>query len=258
MCLIAFAWQVHPRYPLLLIGNRDEFHARDAAPAEFQPDAAQVYGGRDLEKLGSWLQVSTHRRLATVTNVREGLMPEPAARSRGALVADFVRSDASIVRHLDALAPDAAAYGRFNLLLWDGAALAVAGNHPRFSQCRVEPGVHGLSNGPFDAPWPKVRRAQGALARWISEDRSGSETGLAALFDALADDDVAPDHELPETGIGLDLERLLSPPFVRGARYGTRCSSVLLVGDEAIVFAERRFGPDGVRLGESVERLALE
>lgn len=257
MCLIAFAWRVHPRFPLLLIGNRDEFHARAATAAEFQLDAPQVYGGRDLEKQGSWLQVSTRRRLAAVTNVRDGLTPGPAPRSRGALVAEFVRSDALIGRHLDALSP-VDAYGRFNALFWDGAELALAGNHPALTHRRVEPGVHGLSNGPFDAPWPKVRRARAALARWIDDDVPRRESDLAPLFDALSDERVAPDEQLPATGIGLELERLLSPPFVRGERYGTRCSSVVMVGRDSIVFAERRFGPNAVRLGDSVQRIAFE
>ncbi len=257
MCLIAFAWQIHPRFPLVLIGNRDEFHGRTATPAEFQPDVPHVYGGRDLEKQGSWLQVSTQRRLATVTNVRAGLAPDLAPRSRGALVSGFVRSDQRIGVHLDALAHQAALYGRFNLLLWDGAELALAGNHPDYSQRRVEPGVHGLSNGDFDAPWPKVRRAHAALLRWIEEDTPSVTPHLAPLFEALADERVAPDEQLPDTGIGLELERMLSPPFVRGERYGTRCSSVVLIGRGTMLFAERRFGPNGAALGERVERMVL-
>lgn len=257
MCLIAFAWQVHPRFPLVLIGNRDEFHARAATEAGYQPDAPQVYGGRDLQKQGSWLQVSARRRLATVTNVRAGVMPDPAPRSRGALVAGFIRSDQRVEVYCDALAQQAALYGRFNLLLWDGVQLALAGNHPDYSQRRIEAGVHGLSNGDFDAPWPKVRRAHAALLRWIEEDASSIAPNLSPLFDALADERIAPDEQLPDTGVGLELERLLSPPFVRGERYGTRCSSVVLVGRKTILFAERRFGPNAATLGESVERIAL-
>jgi uncharacterized protein with NRDE domain len=254
MCLIAFAWQVHPRWPLVLIGNRDEFHARAATPAEFQPDADHVYGGRDLEKQGGWLQVSSRGRLATVTNVRAGPAVDAAPRSRGALVAGFVRATQDAERWLDALAPVAAQHGRFNLLLWDGSALLLAGNHPAYARERVAPGVHGLSNGPFDAPWPKVRRAQAALQRWLAERGDGDP---APLFDALADERVAPDEQLPDTGVGLELERVLSPPFIRGARYGTRCSSVILVGRDELHFHERRFGPGGIVTGTDRERIAL-
>jgi uncharacterized protein with NRDE domain len=257
MCLIAFAWQHHPRWPLVLIGNRDEFHARAATPAEFQPDAMQVYGGRDLEKQGGWLQLSARRRLAAVTNVRVGGMQAASLRSRGALVAGFARAAASAKEWIEAVRPQAGEYGHFNLLLWDGAELALAGNYPGFVQQRVAAGVHGISNGPFDAPWPKVRRAHAALSQWLSDAPASGEVDLEPLFTALADERVAPDEQLPDTGVGLALERLLSSPFIRGERYGTRCSSIVLVGRDHAVFAERRFGPNGVALGESVQRLDL-
>jgi uncharacterized protein with NRDE domain len=257
MCLIAFAWQSHPRYPLLLIGNRDEFHARPATAAGPQPDAPHVYGGRDLEKQGSWLQVSSRRRLATVTNVREGLQPEPARRSRGALVADCVRSTLSASDWLGGLLAVAPEYGRFNLLAWDGRELMLAGNHPSPAQRTVAPGVHGLSNGAFDAPWPKVRMAQAALAHWIAQPVDVEDPDTSSLFAALGSERVAADAELPDTGVGLELERLLSPAFIRGSRYGTRCSSVVLVGNEEIVFDERRFGPDGVPADAHRARIAL-
>ncbi|MGH8202960.1 MAG: NRDE family protein, partial [Steroidobacteraceae bacterium] len=118
MCLIAFAWRSHRRYPLVLIANRDEYHSRPAAAAGFDPEAAQVYGGRDLERGGGWLQISTRMRLATVTNVRAGPGAEEAARSRGWLVRDFVRGDSGAVGFAAALERTAGEYGRFNLLLW--------------------------------------------------------------------------------------------------------------------------------------------
>lgn len=257
MCLIACAWQAHPRWPLVLIGNRDEVHARAATPAGFQSDAPQVYGGRDLEKQGGWLQLSTRRRLAAVTNVRVGAHPEPAMRSRGALVAGFVREAASTHDWIDALQPQASQYGRFNLLLWDGRSLALAGNHPQFAQQSLAPGVHGLSNGAFDAAWPKVRRARAALMAWLAAAPMFGEPVLDALFTALADERVAPDQQLPETDVGLALERALSPPFIRNAHYGTRCSSVVLVGHDQAIFAERRYGPNAAALGDNLARFAL-
>ena len=257
MCLIAFAWQVHPRWPLILIGNRDEWHARAATEAAFQPDAPQVYGGRDLEAQGGWLQVSAHSRLGTVTNVRLGPAAKAAPRSRGALVADFVRADIDGEGWLDALSADAADFGPFQLLLWDGSRLLLAGNQPSFFRQPIEAGVHGLSNGAFDAPWPKVRRLCAALEGWLASMGESVEPDLDPLFAALADTRVAPDDQLPDTGVGLELERRLSSPFVTGDRYGTRCSSIVLVGHEAITFFERRFGPNGVVLGESREQIAL-
>ncbi len=258
MCLIAVAWQDHPRYELALIANRDEFHARPAAPAAFDPDAPDVYGGRDLQAGGSWLQVSTRGRFAAVTNVRDGRNPETAPRSRGALVRDFVRGGMDSTGFAAELAPIAKEHGRYNLLVWDGRALVFASNHPEVVSQPVSPGIHAMSNGAFDAAWPKSGHATRALRAWLESPVSSREVDAASLeplFTALRDTTPAPDAALPDTGVGLEMERWLSPPFVQGGRYGTRCSTVVLVGRDATVFAERRFGPDGVPGGESFIRL---
>ena len=254
MCLIAVAWHVHPRYRLALIANRDEFHARPAVPAAADPLRPDIHGGRDLQAGGSWLLASTRGRLAAVTNVRDGLRGEDAPRSRGALVHGFVAGTDAAPGHLAALARTAVEYGHYNLLAWDGTTLQFASNHPQATTHAVEPGLHAMSNGAFDARWPKSGHATRALAGWLDSPASHGAidaAALAPLFDALADTTPAPDAALPDTGVGLDLERLLSPPFVRGARYGTRCSTVVLVDDDGILFVERSFGPDAHALGDS-------
>lgn len=259
MCLIAFAWRAHPRYRLALIANRDEAHDRPAAPAQVDPDDATLYGGRDLRAGGGWLLASTHGRLAAVTNVRAGLAQDTAPRSRGALVRAFASGDAPAMAFAEALQPDAARYGRFNLLLWQGADLVFASNHPGFAARRVEAGVHAMSNGAFDEPWPKAMHATRALQAWLDAapgDALPAPETLAPLFAALRDDTPAPDALLPDTGVGLELERALSPAFVRGTRYGTRCSSVVLVAEDgALLFAEQRYGPDARDDGRDVAML---
>jgi uncharacterized protein with NRDE domain len=261
MCLIAFAWQSHPRYPLVLIANRDEFHARPAAAAGFDPEDAGIYGGRDLVEGGGWLQVSPHGRLAAVTNVRTGRKPEKKPRSRGCLVRDFVRGDLAAAEFAAALEPTAGEYGPFNLLLWDGDVPVFASNHPRPGHMPVSSGLHAMSNGALDAPWPKSGHATRALESWLATTAGDADAmdsaALAPLFDALADTTVAPDALLPDTGVGVALERALSPPFVADDTYGTRCSSVVLIGLDHCVFAERRFGPDAVPAGESLVKLPL-
>lgn len=258
MCLIAVAWQAHPRYRLALIANRDEFHGRPAAPAARDPLRPEVFGGRDLQAGGSWLLASTRGRLAAVTNVRAGLHGETAPRSRGALVQGFIESTVSAAAFVDALAPIAAEHGHYNLLAWDGANLQFATNHPHHASHAVAPGLHAMSNGAFDARWPKSGLATRALAGWLESTASQDPPdapALAPLFDALADTTPAPDAALPDTGVGLELERLLSPPFVRGPRYGTRCSTVVLIDADTITFAERRFGPDARPLGDTLATL---
>ncbi|MDH5823494.1 NRDE family protein [Luteimonas sp. RD2P54] len=262
MCLIALAWKTHPRYPLALIANRDEFHARPTAAAGPDPDASDVYGGRDLVQGGGWLQVARRGRLAAVTNVRCGIAQEPTRHSRGWLVRDFVRNEDAAATYVEDLQSRADDYGRFNLLVWDGGELAFASNHPRPAHRQVCPGVHAMSNGAFDAPWPKSTHATKALEAWLGAlpphgDPFSDHGVLVPLFDALADCAPAPDAALPDTGVGLALERALSPPFVTGAEYGTRCSSVVLVEASRILFAERRFAPGGATIGESVETLRV-
>jgi len=262
MCLIALAWRSHPRYRLALIANRDELHARAATPAGHDPQRNDVYGGRDLAQGGSWLLVSTRGRLAAVTNVRAGPVSDAAPRSRGVLVRDFVQGNATSAAWIASLQPDAHEYGRFNMIVWDGDTPLFASNHPRFGSYPIAPGLHAMSNGAFDAPWPKSAHATQALSRWLASPSTDPSRRLDAgsimlLLDALADTTIAPDAALPDTGVGIELERALSPPFVRGERYGTRCSSVVLVDDESIVFAERRYGPQAQVLGQSLATLPL-
>jgi uncharacterized protein with NRDE domain len=253
MCLIAFSIDDHPGLPLALIANRDELHARPAAAAGPDPLRPNVYGGRDLVQGGGWLMVSRRGRLAAVTNVR---MPTPGAtfaRSRGALVREFVSGSGDGGAWLDALARDAGEYGPFNLVAWDGRSMVRASNHPHYGRQRVAPGLHAVSNGPFDAPWPKSNRASRALAQWLDEHEvaDAREADVTPLLLALADQTPAPDSLLPDTGIGLERERKLSSPFVRDPRYGTRCSTVVLVQQDGIRFVERRYGAPGDVLGES-------
>jgi uncharacterized protein with NRDE domain len=262
MCLIALAWRQHPRYLLAIAANRDEFHSRATAPAGIDPDAPSVYGGRDLVQGGGWLQVASGGRLAAVTNVRDGrARPDPYPCSRGWLVRDFVRGNAPGGDFAATRAVEAG-YGPFNAVFYDGRSLVHASNHPATCHGDVEPGMHAMSNGAFDAPWPKSMLATRALEAWLDTPQALADPMavpgvLEPMFTALADSAVAPDDQLPDTGVGLELERALSPPFVNGAGYGTRCSTVVLVANDHAVFAERRYGPGGARTGESIAVVPL-
>jgi uncharacterized protein with NRDE domain len=254
MCLIGIVYQSHPQYELVLAANRDEFHARPSAAAAYWKDAPAVYGGRDLSHGGGWLAMSRRRRLAAVTNVRRMVPPDASAPSRGALVADFVRGGASAQDFAQALREVEPPYAGFNLLLWEGKALLYVTNQPHFRIQGIVPGVHGVSNATLDTPWPKVRRLTQGLERWRSQPEIHDP---APLFDLLADEQIAADDELPATGVARDMERFLSPAFIRGDGYGTRASTVLRIDEREAEFSERRFGPAGVALGESRERIPL-
>ncbi|MCI1054777.1 NRDE family protein [Stenotrophomonas maltophilia] len=246
MCLLALGWMHHPRWRLVMTGNRDEFHARPTAALAPWQDETSVIGGHDLRSGGGWAGVGAGGRMAVVTNVRDPLAAQTGP-SRGALVADFLRGRDPAAVHIDRLATVAGAYAPFNLLLADGHSLEFLGNHPAERQ-RLGPGVHGMSNGALDAPWPKTRRLMAALEAWFE---AGDED-LTPLWAALADEHRPADSDLPDTGIGLERERWLSPAFIRGDDYGTRASTVLLIDAEGHgQIHERRFGPQGVALGQS-------
>ncbi|PTU31204.1 NRDE family protein [Stenotrophobium rhamnosiphilum] len=250
MCLISLNWRAHARYELVLVANRDEFHHRPTAAADWWADAPDVFGGRDLSQGGGWLAVSRQRRLAAVTNVRRMVQPDANAPSRGALVADFMRSTQSAAEFAKRLRGRADAYAGFNLLLYDGESLLYTTNHDGFHSERLTPGIHAVSNASLDTPWPKLVRLRDRMSSWTEQ----AQTDDAALFAALADDQIADDAALPDTGVGLELERLLSPAFIRGPQYGTRaCSVIALSTDGTLQFSERRFGPGGSALGETRE-----
>lgn len=247
MCLIAFAWQAHPRWRLVLAGNRDEFHARPSAVLARWSDLP-IVGGRDLEAGGTWLGATDAGRCCVVTNVRDPRDPQQGA-SRGLLATDYLAGEADAATHAQALLASAAGYRPFNLLTFDARDAFYLGNRPEPRAEAVTPGVHGLSNADFNTPWPKTRALMARLDAWLAD---GDDEDFAPLFVALADERQAPDAELPDTGVGLERERLLSSAFIRGERYGTRASTVVAIGhDGRGAIVERRFGPAGRFLGES-------
>ena len=253
MCLIGIVFRAHPKHDLVLAANRDEFHDRPSASAAPWAGHPNIFGGRDLRQKGSWLAVSTAGRLAAVTNVRRMVPPDPAATSRGRLVAEFLQGSASAAGFARELAAQADSYSGFNLLLYDGAELRYVTNAPEFRDVAVAPGVHALSNASLDTPWPKTRRLQEALDAW-NRDRWESFT---PLFKALTDRTPGADAELPDTGVGKSLEKLLSAPFIVSPNYGTRCSTVVTLGGRRIDFSEKRFEPSGIDAGRTEQQLAV-
>lgn len=229
-----------------MAGNRDEFHARPTAALAPWTDAPGIVGGRDLRSGGSWAAADHHGRMAVVTNVRDPRAAQ-SGESRGALVGGFLHGSASAADQADRLQALADQYPPFNLLLADADTLEYLGNHP-LQRRRLGPGVHGLSNGALDAPWPKTQRLMAAMQRWTAKPQSS----LEPLWTALGDTHVVADAALPDTGIGLDRERWLATAFIRGAEYGTRASTLLLLDHAGRgQLLERRFGPMGHPAGES-------
>ncbi|MFO7304452.1 MAG: NRDE family protein [Gammaproteobacteria bacterium] len=248
MCLLVLAWKVHPRYRLVLAGNRDEFHDRPSAPLGWWQDDPRILAGRDLKAGGTWLGVARSGRFGVVTNYRDLQAPVEGAPSRGLLVPRFLTGATSPKEFLDDLRGAAPRYSGFNLLVGGARALYYFSNRGSNAPQALAPGIYGLSNHALDTPWPKVVRTRARFQAALRDPEVSAET----LFEILADREPASDSELPSTGLPLDWERVVSAPFILHERYGTRCSTVVLVERTGrTVVQERRFDPAGVQTGSS-------
>lgn len=228
MCVAAIAWAAHPRWRLVAIGNRDEFHDRPTAP--LHQWANGMIAGRDEQAGGTWLGVASNGRFGLVTNYRVDGYPQPHLASRGDLVTNWLTG---------APLGDVAGMNPFNLFLAGPEGAQYVTNHPAPRREALPPGIHGLSNGAFAQPWSKTRRLEAALARWLDADAS-SEALFTPLADRTLATDAEPDGPSPQ----------FSGVFIVNPVYGTRCSTVITVdraGRGSIM--ERRFGPDGTETG---------
>ncbi len=262
MCLIGLALEQHPRFALVIAANRDEFLQRPATPLDWwraDPEAAPLLGGRDLHAGGTWMGLNAAGRVAMLTNVRDVQRQRSDAPSRGAIVPDWLAATAGAPNFWRDIA--SSGHNPINLLAGDMASGQWWWADERTgSPLRLGPGLYGLSNAALDTPWPKVQRLKSAMAASLA-DASQTEALEAALFAALADATQVPDAALPDTGIGLDRERWLAPAFIRtpDARYGTRCSTLLISERDAeglcARIVERQFAADGSPLSQRSTRL---
>ena len=237
MCLILFAWKMHENFPLVLAANRDEFYERPSAPAAFWEDAPDLLAGRDLREGGTWLGITRAGRFAALTNYRDPASLKIGAPSRGRLVSDYLRCREIPEVYLRRIAPDADRFNGFNLLVGNPDDLFCFSN--RGARERLDPGIYGLSNRLLDTPWPKIERGKTALLALLKEKKALSPDALFAL---LVDRTQPPDDRLPDTGVGLEWERILSPLFIESSVYGTRSSTVLLIDRRgSVTFVERVF-----------------
>lgn len=258
MCLIVFAWRRHPDYPLVVAANRDEYLDRPAVPAHWWTDAPELLAGRDLEAGGTWMGLSRGGRFAALTNYRDPSRRVSGAPSRGALVRDALAASADAHATLCHIAAHSTRHAAFNLLLGDGEHLGVLESTTGTVRL-LEPGVYGLSNHLLDSPWPKLVKARERLAALLPGLTAESVAGDDAVLALLRDPTPAPDPHLPDTGISLEWERWLSPAFIRAPGYGTRCSSLVLVGRDAQVrLREWSWDRHGELRSEVSHRFAVE
>lgn len=235
MCLIFLSVQKHPAYKLIVAANRDEFYERNTLPVHVWEDHTNIIGGRDGEAQGTWMAMSMAGKISMVTNYRDPHNINPQAPSRGLLVSDYLLNGDKPHDYLNQVTTKAKAYNGFNLIVGYPDELYYYSNYREGIE-KIQSGIYGLSNHLLNTPWPKVEKGLGEMIRALAS----KEVDPVVLFDLLNDDQTAPDEQLPDTGVGLERERMLSSMFIKSPNYGTRCSTVVMV-DQAneVYYAER-------------------
>lgn len=237
MCLITFAYHQHPKYKLILAANRDEAYSRPTRGADFWPEHPEILAGKDLKAGGTWMGINRSGHFAAITNYRDPEISKPDPPSRGHLVLDYLIDSDAPLPYLRQKSQGADRYMGFNLLVGTPREIGYYSNQlPGVHS--LTPGLYGLSNRFLDTPWPKIERSKKNLRELIEEENVSEQT----LFELLADDRKAPGDQLPDTGLPTEIEKKLSPVFIRTEEYGTRCSTILLVDqNDNVTFVERRF-----------------
>ncbi|RKZ49807.1 MAG: hypothetical protein DRQ58_00960 [Gammaproteobacteria bacterium] len=247
MCLILLAWKMQDDNPLVLLANRDEYYERPTTSAHFWDDEKQLLAGRDEIAGGSWLGIRRNGRFAAVTNYRVPVFKQPSeiaqTCSRGLLVTDYLLGEKSPGQFNNDI--NTSLYSPFNLLI--GTADELLYYSSQSGQQKVlAPGIYGLSNHLLDSSWPKVMSGKQALESALKQNVDSRE-----LLSILQDRKLAPDHELPDTGVGIELERMLAPRFIHSATYGTRSSTCIRINNFGDVdFTELSFGSNAELLHE--------
>ena len=245
MCLVVFAWKIHPDYKLILAANRDEFHGRPSQEAHWWPDAPEMLAGRDLQAGGTWLAVNKSGRFATVTNYREQQRARGGLQSRGEIAINFVAGSDDALTYVSSLAPDR--YAGVSVLVADRDTICYTSNRGD-DAVSLAPGVYGLSNASLETPESKLLRTKEALSTLVDSNN----VNTTELLRLLADKTPAPNAEVESGEMPFILARALTAPFIVAESYGTRCSTTLLyANDGRIEFCERRFNAGGGASGDS-------
>jgi len=235
MCLLLISYKNHLEYPLIVAANRDEFYKRPTEKACYWKEHPYLLAGRDIEAGGTWLGITKSGRFAAITNYRDIKSIKEKAPSRGALTLGFLTSELSPVKYGQNLYERADEYNGYNLLFSDLKSFYYFSNQTK-ELIKLSAGIYGLSNHLLDTPWPKVAKSKEAFIKATSNERISPDS----LFEILSDDREAPDDQLPETGLSIELERAVSPVFIKSDQYGTRSSTVLLLNNKnEAIFIEK-------------------
>lgn len=235
MCTIIFSWKKHEHYDLILASNRDEFYARPTKPAHFWDDEESIFAGRDLTAGGTWIGTNKNNRFAALTNYRDLDKINSNAPSRGQLTSDYILGSLSPKEYLNQIKANNKTYNPFNLLIGDGDELWYYNNIDQ-SIKQLKPGIYGLSNGLLDTPWPKVVNGKKVFAKVFNEN----VIDIKAVFSLLENKELAPDEQLPKTGVPYEKEKSLSALYIELDNiYGTRSSTIILSKKNQTTYIEK-------------------
>ncbi len=235
MCLLVIAYKVHPRYRLIGVANRDEYYHRPSEHLNFWKDNPNILAGRDLKCGGTWLGITRNGRFSAITNYRDPQAVKEGRPSRGLIVKNFLQTYKSPEAYLKELEKCAKDFNPFNVIVGDKQEMWYYSN--RSDSLKLDAGIYGLSNHLLDTPWPKVKKAKQRIKDLITE----KEIDIEKMFSLLKDKNFPPDQELPDTGIGYDKERMLSPIFIQSPDYGTRSSYVILMEENIVHIFEQNY-----------------
>ena len=240
MCLILFAYQHHPDFPLIVAANRDEYYQRPTQAGHFWPESPSLFAGKDLQAGGTWMGVNEQGRFAAVTNYRETQAAPPAAITRGNLCSHFLLGNENTEDYLRRIDQQKHRYAGFNLLAGRIDDLYYYSNR-QGEISPLTPGVHGLSNSLLNTSWPKVDAGKEALENTLLDTVKPEDILLLLL-----DQQRAADADLPNTGVDNATESMLSSRFIQTDNYGTRSSTVLCVDRNGrVTWLEKSFDNTG-------------
>lgn len=234
----------HPDYSFIVCANRDEFHHRPARHASFWEDEPKIFAGRDLEQGGTWLGVTKDQAFAAVTNIRRKEKRNKTYRSRGEIVANFLKKDIDSVQYVHTVKRDDDNYRGYNAIIGRDGSFVYFSN-AKGKLYPLTDGIYALSNATLHIPWPKGEKAK-RLFKQALTDYETEEKLVESLIDAFYDQTQFPDEILPDTGVGIELERFLSPIFIKGEEYGTRATTVVLMKKNGeTTFVEQTYKANG-------------
>lgn len=226
MCILFIALKQHKDFPLILLANRDEYHERPTTKAGFWPEFPELLAGKDEKEGGTWLGLHTNGRVSALTNYRDMKAHREGRLSRGQLVKDYLLSDKEPESFLEYLQTSNDKYNPYNLFFGNLQSLRfqVYSNMNRVCH-ELKEGFHGLSNAHLNSDWPKIAKGLALVKDYILSENLEVEE----LFQLMQNTEKAPDHLLPDTGVGLENERFLSSIFIKSPVYGTRSTALVFL-----------------------------